>query len=235
MLVISIISSMLFTGCLYRNGAAYDLLEDTNWYDDIKDYYDLSVYGQDDYKKIDHAHKDAFDSAFNDIEILGAKFCLPMKVSELPEGFELSDGYSSEYAPVSGKGSVGRPISGGMSEYHFDLYYDGEVRIVGLSVICGKDQSIDDGIIYEMNFGISYAQPVLLGGSAAVNSDLNEMKEYLGEGNSFYHEGDLSSSDYINQIYTDGNRIIEFSYIAYDDDNIYFSFGNMKACELFIM
>lgn len=220
---ISAVSSMLFTGCLYGNKAAYDILEDTNWYEDINYYSaEIAVGNRSGYKKIDNAHKEAFDSVFNDIEILGARLCVPMKVSDLPEKFELmySDG-----KPLSK--AYGIKLNGGRTVYSYiPIYYDGEVRVAGACVVCEKDQRIEDGIIYELELGGLYIQKAIIGKSVAVNSDIESIIDYLGDGNTFY-----DNYSFMYHLYTDGNRSIELSYsLKYKGDNN-FLLCYIRACE----
>lgn len=216
------VSAMLFSGC------DYNYKKDEDWTDKIQLYFAGLESNASGMKNIDSAHKEAFDSAFNDIEILGARLCVPMKVSNLPDKFELSDSYS-EYIPLSEEEPNGVELDGGLKRYSLRLYYDMEVRVAGVSVICRDDQSIEEGIIYEISFGVFCFQPILLGGKVDTNSDINNIKEFLGEGNEFYDDIlGYSKSEYCNIFYTDGNRIIEFTYNIKDDD-VNFLLGTVRT------
>ncbi|MDE5993614.1 MAG: hypothetical protein K2G87_11265 [Oscillospiraceae bacterium] len=204
------VSAMLFSGCDYDP-------RDEHWVGKMREYsFDLAASDSEiknidsAMKNIDYAHKEAFDSAFNDIEIFGARLCVPMKLSELPDKFEVSSPYSEEYISLSEKEPYGTEFGGGLKSYVLDLYYDREVQVARVYVICRKDQSLEDGIIYELYCGLLNFQPVFLGGQIDVNSNIDEIKEFLGEGNEYY--GTL--------LYTDGNRIIE----------IFYSKGKCIAC-----
>lgn len=205
---------MTFTGCNIENRKfSYALLKYTNWYEDLyHNCYNVRD-GQSKYKNIDSAHKKAFDSAFNDIEILGARLCLPMQVSELPDKFELSDSYL-EYIPLSEEEPRGTVLDNGMKTYSLVVYYDGEISVASVRVVCEKNQSIDEGMIYELDFTFLNVQRIMLGGKIDVReNDIDDIKEFLGEGNTFYDDSILY------QIYTDGNRVIELAYSIYDDNS----------------
>ena len=189
------ISAIFFSGCGYDP-------RDEHWVGKMQEYSFELASNDSGMKNIDSAHKEAFDSVFNDIEIFGARLCVPMKVSELPDKFEVSSPYSEEYISLFEKEPHGTEFGGGLKSYVLDLYYDREVKVAQVYVICRKDQSLEDGIIYELYCGLLNFQPVFLGGQIDVNSDIDEIKEFLGEGNEYY--GTL--------LYTDGNRIIEIFY-----------------------
>ena len=202
------VSAMLFSGCGYK-------YKNEDWTDKIDTYFDGLKSNASGMKNIDRAHKEAFDSVFNNIEIFGARLCVPMKVSDLPDKFELS--YSLEYVPLSEEEPNKTELDGGLKRYSLQLHYDREVRVAGVSVICREDQSIEEGIIYKIDFGVFYFQPILLGGKVDVNSDISDIKEFLGDGNEFY-DVIYSESEYCTLFYTDGNRIIELTYSIRGDD-----------------
>lgn len=203
-------SAMLFTGCDYD-------YRDEDWVGYTYLYAMGLMSNPSGMKNIDKAHREAFDSAFNDIEIFGARLCVPMKVSELPDKFELSDSYDG-YVPLSEKKPSETELNGGLKRYRLYLYYDREIRTADIFVICKGDQSIEDGIIYEMEFGLLNRQPALLGGQVDINSDINEVKAFLGEGNEFYDTLEFSNSEFCTLFYTDGNRLIELTYSVQGDD-----------------
>lgn len=212
-------SAMLFTGCNYS-------FRDEDWVDEIsyyvweKVFYDLEI------KNIDRAHKEAFESAFNDIEIFGARLCVPMKVSELPDKFELS-GSGSEYATLSGDES-GRDVCAGLKRYGMDLYYDREIRAAYAYIICEEDQSVEEGIIYELDFNLLNVQSAFLGGQVDIRSDISEIKNFLGEGNEIYEKSEYSDTCFRTLYYTDGNKMLELSYGIQGDDTTFF-FGYIRT------
>lgn len=209
-------SAAVFTGCGngYGNGD-----RDEKWPGKIYTYaYGLSI-NDSGMKNIGSAQGEAFESAFNDIEIFGARLCLPMRVSELPDKFELSSS-GSEYVPLSENEPGGRELGAGLKKYpYLYLYYDREILAAEVSIICKEDQSIEEGIIYELEIGVTQVQPVLLGGQVEIRSDIDGITEFLGEGNGFY---DLSSKFY-ELFYTDGNRIIELTYAIEGDEAVFLS------------
>lgn len=213
------VSAMIFTGCGNRT--------DEKWTDEIELYFAGLTSNASGMKNIGSAHREAFDSVFSDIEIFGARFCVPMKVSELPDKFELSSSLT-EYASLYEDEPYEKEISGGLKRYSLHLYYDRDVRVAGASVICEKDQSIEEGIIYEIGFGAVYVQPALLGGKVEVHSDIDEIKEFLGEGNEFNDIFTYSGSEYCSLFYTDGNRMIELTYSIRGED-INFLMGYVRT------
>lgn len=199
----------IFTGCNYK-------LKNEGWAEEIYSYVLDIESNPSGMKNIDCAHKEAFESAFNDIELFGARLCVPMKVSELPDKFELSGSYS-EYVPLSEEKAKGNDIGAGLINLHnMHLYYDREVKVAKASVICKEGQSLGEGIIYELEFGLFNVQPVLLGGQVDINSDIDEIKGFLGEGNEFY------SFNLFDLRYTDGNRLVELTYGIQGDDTNFF-------------
>ncbi|MDE6599246.1 MAG: hypothetical protein K2K34_04110 [Oscillospiraceae bacterium] len=217
-LLMCAVSAMIFSGCRnkYKN---------EDWTDKIDTYFDGLRSNASGMKNIDRAHREAFDSVFNNIEIFGTSLCVPMKVSDLPDKFELS--YSLEYVPLSEEEPNKTELDGGLERYSLQLYYDKEVRVAGVSVICREDQSIEEGIIYKIDFGVFYFQPIFLGGKVDVNSDISDIKEFLGDGNEFY-DVIYSESEYCTLFYTDGNRIIELTYSIRGDD-INFLLGYVRT------
>lgn len=211
------VSAMLFTGCDRRGGAG--------WAGEIATYFDGLMTNDSGIKNIDTAHREAFDSVFSNIEILGARLCVPMKVSELPDKFELSSSLT-EYVSLSEEEPT--ELNGGLKRYSLHLYYDKEVRVAGISVICEKGQSIEEGIIYEIEFGVLYYQTALLGGKVEIRSDIGDIKEFLGEGNEFYDALDYSKADFCEVFYTDGNRMIELTYSIKGED-INFLMGSVRT------
>lgn len=210
------VSAMLFTGC--------NRIGDEEWTDEIAMYFAGLMTNDSGIKNIDSAHREAFDSVFSNIEIFGARFCVPMKVSELPDKFELSSSFM-EYVSPSEEDTT--ELNGGLKRYRLKLYYDREVCVAGISVICEKGQSIEEGIIYEIEFSVLDYQPALLGGKVEIRSDIGDMKEFLGEGNEFY-EAYHSGSDLCEVFYTDGNRMIELTYgISGEDTN--FLMGSVRT------
>lgn len=204
------ISAMLFTGCDY---------EGEEWVSQIGSYFVGLMANDSGMKNIDRAHKKAFDSVFNDIEIFGAKLCVPMKVSELPDKFELSNAYSTEgYIPLSENEPQGAELNGGLKRYRLDLYYDKEIRVAKVYIICNEDQSVEEGIICEIELGVLYTQPVWLGGQVEIHSGIDEVKEFLGEGNEFNDIVFFSTSAFYTVFYTDGDRILELTYGIQGDD-----------------
>lgn len=234
-MLMCIIAVMIFSGCY----DAADMLDDVIYYYsiwgyDIRNYYYKIKHGYSSYEKIDLAHKKAFDSVFEDIEIFGAKLCLPMKISELPDKFELYYyvGSSQLWEYDSDEETGWFPISEidfsrRSLDNEFMLFYDGEISIAEVMVICKDGQSIEDGIIYEMS-GYLSDQPVLLGGKVDISSDINEIKEYLGDGNTFLSS--YSSNDYLDLIYSDGDRTIRLEYSVHGED-INFMYGSIKTIE----
>ena len=204
------VSAMLFSGCGYK-------YKNEDWTDKIDTYFDGLKSNASGMKNIDSAHKEAFDSVFNNIEIFGARLCVPMKVSDLPDKFELSNSYSG-YVPLSEDEPNKKELDGGLKRYSLVLYYDREVYVSSVSVICREDQSIEEGIIYEIKLGSLYFQPILFGGKIEECSDIDEIKKFLGEGNEFYYISDYLESEYCTLFYTDGNRIIELTYSIQGDD-----------------
>lgn len=217
-LLMCAVSVTLFSGCGYK-------YKNEDWTDKIDTYFDGLRSNASGMKNIDRAHREAFDSVFNNIEIFGASLCVPMKVSDLPDKFELS--YSLEYVPLSEEEPNKTELDGGLKRYSLYLYYDKEVHVAGVSVICREDQSIEEGIIYKIDFGVFYFQPIFLGGKVDVNSDISNIKEFLGDGNEFY-DVIYSESEYCTLFYTDGNRIIELTYNIRGDD-INFLWGSVRT------
>ena len=221
-LLMCAVSAMLFSGCDYS-------LKDEDWVDDISyyvyNYVYMTAHNDFDIKNIDSAHKEAFDSAFNDIEILGARLCVPMKVSELPDKFELSSSYS-EYVPLSENKSV-KNRGAGLEKHYMSLYYDKEIQVAMVSIVCEAGQSIEEGIIFEFKFDLLHFQPVLLGGQVDICSDIGEIKNFLGEGNEF-NEMLHSGANYCTLYYTDGNRMIGLSYNILGDDTNFFT-GSIRT------
>lgn len=215
-LLMCAVSAMLFSGCDYDYEDKVLLRAARAIYSHVTGLM-LNDSGL---ENIDFAHKEAFDSAFNDIEIFGARFCVPMKVSELPDKFELSDSMS-EYVPISGKEPGGKELSGGLSKCSYTLYYDKEVRAATVYIVYEEGQSIEDGIIYELEFDVFHIQPILLGGKVEVRFDMDEIKEFLGEGNEFHETSNYSDKDYCTLCYTDGDRIIAFEYGIQGDNIVY--------------
>ncbi|MBD5145781.1 MAG: hypothetical protein HDT21_07760 [Ruminococcus sp.] len=213
------VSAMLFSGCGYK-------YKNEDWTDKIDTYFDGLRSNASGMKNIDRAHREAFDSVFNNIEIFGARLCVPMKVSELPDKFELSDSWP-EYIPLSEEEPNEIELDGGLKRYSLKLYYDREVCAAGVSVICKENQSIEEGIIYKIELGALYFQPILFGGKIEERSDIDEIKEFLGEGNEFY-DVIYSESEYCTLFYTDGNRIIELTYSIKGDD-INFLLGAVRT------
>ncbi|MDE6709094.1 MAG: hypothetical protein K2J76_01250, partial [Oscillospiraceae bacterium] len=210
-----------FTGCDYD-------WDDEEWIREIAIYVWKSMSDNSGMKNIDSEHKEAFDSAFNNIEILGARLCVPMKVSELPDKFELSSSYS-EYVPLFEEKAKGKNIGSGLINIsNLYLYYDREVKVADVSVICKDEHSFGEGIIYEFSFDLLNFQPVLLGGQADINSDISVMKDFLGEGNEFYEKSEYSDSIFCTLCYTDGNRMIELSYGIKGDD-VNFLTGSIRT------
>ncbi|MDE5577488.1 MAG: hypothetical protein K2J11_08890 [Oscillospiraceae bacterium] len=207
------VSAMLFSGCDYS-------LKDEDWVDDIFSYVYMTALNDSGMKNIDSAHKDAFESAFNDIEMLGARLCVPMKVSELPDKFELS-GSDSEYAPLSENKSE-KNRGAGLERHYMSLYYDREIKVARVSIVCEAGQSIEEGIIFEFIFDLLHFQPVLLGGQVDIRFDIGEIKNFLGEGNEFNDMGICTLR------YTDGNRMIELSYGIKGDD-VNFLTGSIRT------
>lgn len=203
-------SITLFTGCDYR-------LKDEEWVGDISYYAQKSMSDNSGVKNIDSAHKEAFDSAFNNIEILGARLCVPMKVSDLPDKFELSGSYS-EYAPLS-ENEFEKNRGAALERHSFPLYYDREIKAANVAIVCKAGQSIEEGIIYDFDFEMLNFQTALLGGQVDIRSDISVIKDFLGEGNEFNDVSIFySDSTFCTLCYTDGNRTIELTYGIYGDD-----------------
>lgn len=202
-------SVTLFTGCDYS-------LKDEEWVGDIYYYVWRSMSDNSGMKNIDRAHKEAFESAFNDIEIFGARLCVPMKVSDLPDKFELSSS-GSAYAPLS-EDSFGSNGGAGLEKHSMSLYYDREIQVARVTVVLEAGQSIKEGIIYAFSFDLLRFQPVLLGGQVDIRSDMVEIKNFLGEGNEFNDISEYSDYNICTLCYTDGNKIIELSYGIKGDD-----------------
>lgn len=215
-------SVTLFTGCSYS-------LEDEDWVGNISYYVWRSFFNDSEMKNIDRTHKEAFESAFNDIEIFGARLCVPMKVSELPDKFTLSIS-GSEYDPISKNNRVnGRDIGAGLVRIsNLYLYYDGEIKAAKAYVIRKEGQSFGEGIIYELEFDLLNVQPAFLGGQVDIRSDMVEIKNFLGEGNEFYEKSEYSDTDFCTLCYTDGNRMIELSYGIKGDDVTFFT-GSVRT------
>lgn len=174
-------------------------------------------------KNIDSAHKDAFDSMFENIEIFGSKFCLPMKVSELPDKFSLmSDGRSgSETVPAQKQNLFeSRSLRNGAGIYEADLYYDNEIRISRVHILCDKDGDVSDGIICGLQCFLGN-QKITFGDSLECNSLPQNIEAFLGEGNK-YIDGDEENYSYTN-IYTDGERSIFCKYSSW-----YSIYGNVR-------
>lgn len=213
-------SVTLFTGC------GYDL-DDEDWIGEIAYYVFKSMYYDNSgMKNIDRAHKEAFESAFNNIEIFGARLCIPMKVSELPDKFELSSS-GSEYVPPS-EDSFASDRGAGLKRYRMYLYYDREIRVADVFIVCEKGQSIEEGIIYELRFDFLNFQPALLGGQVDIHSDISVMKDFLGEGNEFNEKSEYSDSNLCALCYTDGNRMLELTY-GIKGDNVNFVTGYIRT------
>lgn len=207
-------SAMILTGCDSDQYKDY-------WVEDIAHYvFTCLTNDNSGMKKIDRAHKEAFESVFNDIEIFGARLCVPMKVSDLPDKFEISNSYR-EYIPLSEnqleKNQGAAPKTGS-----FNLYYDREVEAASVSIVWKPGQSIDEGIIYELKFNILLINTALLGGQLDVRSDIGEIKNFLGEGNEFIGKEAYTGVSTFTIYYTDGNRMIEFCYGKEDDDIFFF-------------
>lgn len=197
------LSAAIFTGCGY---------DGESWVGKMYAYVSGAVYNSSGMKNIDKEHKDAFDSVFENIEIFGARLCVPMKVSELPNKFELGSFSNGEFVPLSEKNLSGKDMGGGLTRCRFELFYDREINIANVVVICRGDQSVEEGIICEIEFSLLDFQPVLLGGSIDAHPAVDAIKEFLGEGN-LYIDPFTTEDSYINELfYTDGNRIIEFTY-----------------------
>lgn len=211
--------AVIFTGC----GRISE-----GWTDTIRAYFDGLESNSAGIKNIDSAHKEAFDSVFNDIEIFGARLCVPMLASELPDKFELS-GSLTEYVPLSQEEPRVNELAGGLKKYYLYLYYDRDIRVSGVSVICRGDQSVEEGIIYELELGVLYFQPILLGGKLKSCSGvgIDSVREFLGEGNEFY-DSSYSSSEFCEVFYTDGNRMINLVYTVQGDD-LCFLYGNIRT------
>lgn len=212
-------SAMVFTGCDYK-------LKDEDWVGEIVYYVWKSMADNSGMKNIDSEHKEAFDSAFNNIEILGARLCVPMKVSELPDKFELSSSYS-EYAPLS-EYEYEKNRGAGLERHSFGLYYDREIEVARAVIVCEANQSIEEGIIYDFEFEILNFQTALLGGQVDIRSDISVMKDFLGEGNEFNEKSEYSDSIFCTLYYTDGNRMIELSYGIKGDD-VNFLTGSIRT------
>lgn len=202
-------SVTLFTGCVFD-------MDDEEWVGDIAYYVWKSMSDNSGMKNIDRAHKEAFESAFNNIEIFGARLCIPMKVSDLPDKFELSSSYS-EYAPLSEYESE-KNRGAGLERHSFSLYYDREIKVARAVIVYEAGQSIEDGIIYELEFEILNFQSALLGGQVDIRSDIGVMKDFLGEGNEFNDISEYSDSNLCTLCYTDGNKTIELIYGIKGDD-----------------
>lgn len=204
-------SVTLFTGCGY---------DGENWVGKVYSYIDGAVYSGSSLKNIDKAHREAFDSVFESIEIFGARFCVPMKVSELPDKFELS-GSNDGYTSLSKERPSGIDMGGGLTRYRLELYYDKEINAANVIVICKGDQSIEEGIICEIEFGLLDHQPALMGEKIDVHSDVYAIKEFLGGGNEYGYTSENGNSNAYELFYTDGNRIIEFFYgVNGDETNV---------------
>lgn len=243
-ILICAVTIMMFSGCDAADYMLDDVLYYSPWRDDVVFYsYDIIFDGYSKYKKIDYAHKKAFDSVFEDIEIFGAKLCMPMKVSELPDKFELYDYVGGADLFVPDDEEVGEsgwfPVSeiehpkgtyliGGMKKYSLILFYEGEIGLANVLVICKENQSIEDGIIYEID-GYFSDQLVLLGGKVDFSSDINEIKEFLGEGNEFLRS---YSNNYLDLIYTDGDRMIRLDY-SINGEDIHFIHGYIETIEMY--
>ena len=216
------VSVMFFSGCDYD-------FRDENWVDEIQLYFNALMINDSGLKNIDSVHKEVFDSALNDIEIFGTRLCVPMKVSELPDKFQLGDYSYTEYVSLSEKELYGRELCGDLKWYSLNLYYDKEVCVAGVSVICREDQSIEEGIIYAIYFDVAhYFQPILLGGKVEVRSGIDEIKEFFGYGNEFYETSRYSENEYCTVVYTDGNRIIKFWYSVQEDEMNFIS-GSVRV------
>ena len=248
-MLMCVIAAVLFSGCydVYLTLDPEDIIYfNSNWGYDIESYYYDIKHGQSKYKKIDLAHKKVFDSVFEDIEIFGAKLCVPMKVSELPDKFELygyvsGDEYDlfapdiekvdeSGWFPVSEIEPQGGRIIGGMEKYSLLLFYDNEIELASVKVICKEGQSIEDGIICRID-GYFPGQSLLLGGAVDIRSDISEIKEFLGEGNEYlwgYY------GDYLDLIYTDGDRVINLTY-SIDGEDMNFVCADIETVEMNIL
>lgn len=197
-------SAMVFTGCDYS-------LTDEDWVSNIAYYVYENMSENSGMKNIDRAHKEAFESAFNDIEIFGARLCVPMKVSDLPDKFELSES-GSEYVPLSEDEDSFESNRGvGLESYSIPLYYDREIFVARVCVVFEAGQSIEEGIIHEFSFDLLRFQPVFLGGQVDIRSDISVIKDFLGEGNEF-------NDDFCTLYYTDRNKMIELTYSINGDD-----------------
>ncbi|MCH5348109.1 MAG: hypothetical protein J1E40_02195 [Oscillospiraceae bacterium] len=192
---------MMFTSCYGEGLMIDDILDYSDWYHDIKNYSDIFELSHNQYKKIDLAHKEAFNSAFENIEIFGAKLCLPVKVSELPDNFELYYYYKKnyEYIHISKCEPIGKRISGGIIMYSLALYYDSNINndvwdidrknlvisydicVTNVAVVCKEGQSIEDGIIVGIEYRVLSQQPVLLGGKVDISSDIEEIEELINK------------------------------------------------------
>lgn len=212
-------SITLFTGCVFD-------MDDEEWISEIAHYVWKSMSDNSGMKNIDSAHKEAFDSVFNDIEIPGARLCVPMKVSDLPDKFELSSSYS-EYAPLSENGSE-KNRGAGLERHSMSLYYDREIQVARVVIVYEAGQSIEEGIIYEFKFEILDFQSALLGGQVDIRSDISVMKDFLGEGNEFNDISEYSDTNFCTLCYTDGNRMIELTYGIKGDD-VNFLTGSIRT------
>ena len=185
-------------------------------------------------KNIDSAHKDAFDSMFENIEIFGSEFCLPMKVSELPDKFSLmSDGRSGSGTAPAQKQDLfeSRSLRNGAGIYEAVLYYDNEIRVSDVYVLCDKDGDVSDGIICGLQCFLGN-QKITFGDSLECNSLPQNIEAFLGEGNK-YIDGDEENYSYTN-IYTDGERSIFYEYSSryyYYNQNV--RYGSVREFDLF--
>lgn len=145
------------------------------------------------------------DKLFNHIEVFGANLTLPMKVSDLPEGFEITVDQDSFY---NIDGSL--YLSLGLNQL---WYSDGEetVRVANVEILTeGKsDEDIENGYIVFLQLAILDAVDVKVDCIGTGEFFNEELTRSFGEGAFRRHEG-----KYLIRTYSDGERKLEIQYVG---------------------
>lgn len=156
-------------------------------------------------ERIDEEHEEALESIFDNINLMGANLSLPMNVSDLPEGFMITD---SDFQAV--ETCDGKYITQGTIAFGEDIELCSQVFILR-----GKKQDVSEGIIVGFKFWPLFGNSLVYVGDGynALYMSPSEVTELLGETN-------IIDNNYDYLIYTDVyGRRAGWAYDGIDSEN----------------
>jgi len=188
-LVLTAVMSVFFCGC-NESDIPDDMVLQLN---------DLNLFVSDQYTytKVGREYKDFAETCFEDIEIFGAKLCLPMNVSDLPDKFT----YIEDNDP--------HQVYSGFYLAETALYFDG-VKAADALILYPTDKKQSEGQIVALYFMAYLIHPhasFKIGGEYGYMT-MERAFELLGE-------GEIMESYMQYMVYDIGNnRVITLAYLS---------------------